>query len=199
MKHFLFLLLATCILIPSCSKKNYDFNETEMTTIGGESALLEKEEVIVVPNAGMGFLLTNTMLTMVKNGTMEIYSDDNDCIKFVAYSKELLEVIKTLDPKEISQQQIKNFTTSKSQYVFEMCCIIKTSKEVEKELAIAKYTSTYSNAEKIAKTDEFTYYFLHNDMSNILLTETEKSNFEKLAKETKLFKNNIIIFNPEQN
>ncbi len=199
MKRFLFLLLATCILMPSCSKKDYNFNKIEMTTIGGEPTLLEKEEVVVVPNAGMGFLLTNTMLSMVKNGTIEIHAVDNDCIKFVAYSEELLELIKALDPKETSQQQIQKFTKLMSQYIFELCCIIKTSTEVEKESAIAKYTNTYSNAEKIAKTDKFTYYFLYNDIPNILLTDAEKSNFDKLTEEITLFKNNIIVFKPEFN
>ena len=197
MKHFLCFTLFTCLFFASCVKPSYEFNETEMKTLGKKTVLLKSENVMIIPEAGFGYVLTDTMLEMIKNGTIEIFELSNDCVKFVAYSEELLDLIQVLDPAEINEEQIQDFTVSMMQYVFEACCIIKADKETEQEEALAKYSALYSNAEKIAKTDTFVYYFLYNNtFSGITLANDEKDTFSKLTEELETFEDNIIVFNP---
>ena len=190
MKQLLFVLLPICLFIFSCSKPNYEYNKTEMSTISGETALLSDENVIIVPEAGIGCILTEPMITMAKEGTLEVFPVSNDCLKFVTYSKELLELVEVLDPLEMTEKQMQEFTIAMMQYVFEACAIIKINNEADQALSLSNYKTTYSNTEKIAKTDKFTYYFLHNDNSSVVALKDD---------ELKTFADNIIVFNPVEN
>lgn len=197
MKKILFALVLTSMLM-SCSKPNYEFNETEMKTIGGETVLLqERDDVIYSPEFGFGFVLTPKMHELAINGKIEIFPVSENQLNFIAYSNGMFDLLSALDPNEMTEEQTQEFTLAMLQYVFQACSIIKADIEVEEDMILDEYKDVFSVREKIAKTDKWAYYLLYNtDYSSVRIEDEESIVFSTLVTELQEFENNIIVFNP---
>ncbi len=198
MKNTIFAIIIASFFIFSCSKPNYEFNETEMKTIGGELILLqERKDVLCNSEFGIGFVLSPKMLEMAQNGSLEIFQVSENQLEFIMYSSGIFDLLSALDPTEITEQQIQEFTMAMIQYSFQAAAIVKSPIEIEEDEVLSQYENIFSTRENIAKTDLWNFYLLYNtDFSAVSITENEIENFQKAIIELEEFKNNIFVFNP---
>ncbi len=182
----------------SCSGKSYDFNETEMTTLGGEKVLLqEREDVVYSRDFGFGFVIPEQMMDMVKKGTVEIYPLSTSVTMLVAYSDGIFDLIAAFDAENSTPQEQEAIREQVNSFVFQAAAVARASIDVDQDLALAEIEMSYSNVKKIAETDQNAYYFAYNDdFSHLILAEGEEDKFNSLINDLKEFEDSIFVFNP---
>ncbi len=187
-----------CILNTLACSANYEFNEEEMVTLGGETVMLkEREDAVYSKDFGFGFVLPEMMLDMVKKGSLEIYPLSTSVTMLVAYSDGIFDLITAFDAEATTEQEQQVIRDQVTKYVFQAAAIARAPIEADQKLATAEIEMSYSNVQKIVETDENVYYLAYNDdFSHLILAEGEEEKFDALIDTLKDFKKNIFVFDP---
>ncbi len=194
----LLVTLMVCSII-SCSKNNFEFNENEMTTLGGETLLLqERDDVVYSPDFGFGFVLPESMLNMVKKGTLEIYPASASLTALIVYSEGIFDLIAAFDPNTSTEAEQIAIREEVNKYVFQAGAIARADIEADQEMIITELSQNYAEVDEIAKSDYAVYYYAYNvDYSHLILKdEAEEDLFVDLAQNLKRFEDNIFVFTP---
>ncbi len=192
-----FMVLLVLLNTMACSA-NYDFNETEMTTLGGEKVLLqEREDAVYSREFGFGFVVPDLMLDMVRGGTLEIYPLSTSVTMLVAYSDGIFDLMAAFDSGNSTAQEQQAIRDQVNKYVFQAAAIARTPIDSDQAIALAEIEMSYTNVEKIGETKQDIYYYAYNeDFSHLVLGEGELEKFNSLVSDLKEFVDNIFIFHP---
>ncbi len=182
----------------SCAKNDFVYNENEMTTLGGETLLLkERDDVVYSPDFGFGFVLPETMLDMVKKGTLEIYPASSSLTALIVYSEGIFDLIAAFDPETSSQEEQIAIREEVNKYVFQAGAIARADVHIDQQMVKDELAENYAKVEEIAESDLSIYYYAYNeDFSHLILKDTEQEKFDTLTSDLRRFEDNIFVFDP---
>ncbi len=182
----------------ACGGSSYEFNDTEMKTLGGDTVRLqEREDLVYTREFGFGFSVPETMLEMVKGGKLEFFPPSTAAMMIIAYSDGIFDLITAIDSASTTEAEQKLILEQLDKYVFQVGAIARSSIEVDSEQAEAEIKMTYEHVQKVAETDKDMYFLAYNDdFSHLILAQGEQEKFETLVNEVKNLKDTIFVFNP---
>jgi len=190
-----------CSVFSFGAKTNKKYNDEKMYTLGGQKiAPGSREDVYTDQEFGFGFITSDLMRELNKEGLLEILPQSTSATFFTLYSAKLHDLLASINPQALSQEQLASVAQEAEKYAFPAACLFRrTAAEPQGDDAVILdyIKENYGTYEKIAAVGGNDYYFACNtDYSKIDFSDTEKSQADMLMKELQDFKKNIFVFPP---
>lgn len=205
-QRYILLVLVACFLLlsPAWSfgRTENEYNEEKMTTLAGEEVLLaNRNDVFTNSEFGFGFVVPESMMNLVQQGVLEIIPVSATTAVITLYASEFFELMTTFDANTSTEEEMNAFRDKIQNYAFDAAVLLRLPPESERtnEGELLEYIrETYAVVDEIELINDTTYYFAYNtDFSDILFTDTEKTQAEILINELTDFDKNIFVFRPE--
>lgn len=202
--------LVTALLIftaSSCSafsfgtKTNKKYNEKKMKTLTGKTVTVEnRDNVYTDQEFGFGFVVPESLKTLSAEGLLEILPRAENITFFTLYSQKLYDLVSSLNPETVTEEQWASFTKEAEKYAFPAAFLFRlpSGEPQGMDADILNFIKeNYSAVEKIADFSGTAYYFGYNtDYAKIEFSDDEKNKAGTLIGELKDFKKNIFVFPP---